>query len=319
MECPEFPDAPESANPSPPPEQDSVPPPIDCRQAGYWAIWGSSAIDVYAAGTCGQLMHFNGADWQRIELDDSIHLFALWGSAHNDIFAAGERVRQRKTSTGDWMERRHGVILHYNGNAWFTVFEDTADGSAVFGIWGSAPGDVYAIGEQTAMQYNGNYWLRTDSLEKRAIWGSGPECLLAVGRDRAIVPQGEPWGAISKFDGTRWQVLLEDHSTREFRGIWGATPSDVFVVGADGVIGRFADEHWLKMASPMTESLNAVWGSANDTVFAVGEDGALARFDGTRWHRQSSGTTANLVGIWAAQGTMSTSSAVGKPTIRPRE
>ena len=61
-------------------------------------IWGSSRSDVYAVGTSGNILHFDGQSWQSVNSGTSESLYAVWGDGAGRVFAVGG----------------HGTILHGN-------------------------------------------------------------------------------------------------------------------------------------------------------------------------------------------------------------
>jgi hypothetical protein len=42
-------------------------------------MWGISSNDFYIAGTRGQIVHYNGSNWQRIESGTTLNIYDLWG------------------------------------------------------------------------------------------------------------------------------------------------------------------------------------------------------------------------------------------------
>jgi len=52
-------------------------------------IWGSSANNIFAVGTFGTILRYNGNIWAGMTMPVSNDLYAVWGSSENDIFAVG--------------------------------------------------------------------------------------------------------------------------------------------------------------------------------------------------------------------------------------
>lgn len=65
------------------------------------AIWGSSDSNVFAGGTSGTVLHYNGTNWSAMTSGTTYLLKAVWRSSTSNIFATGD----------------NGTILHYNGTA----------------------------------------------------------------------------------------------------------------------------------------------------------------------------------------------------------
>lgn len=106
------------------------------------AIWGSDPSNIFAASASGEILHYDGVEWGR--MDDAPRtaaLTAIWGSGPNDVFFAGSA----------------GVILHYTGDHW--EFMRSATERTLVSIWGRSPSDVYAAGDgQTWVHYDGVSW-----------------------------------------------------------------------------------------------------------------------------------------------------------------
>jgi hypothetical protein len=61
------------------------------------SVWGSSPSNVFAVGTGGTILHYNGSMWSPMVSGTTNFLNAVWGSSSSDVFAVGDG----------------GTILHY--------------------------------------------------------------------------------------------------------------------------------------------------------------------------------------------------------------
>ena len=66
-----------------------------------FSLWGSASNDVFAVGTAGTIIHFNGTSWNQMSFDTDQYIYDVWGSSANDVFAVG----------------MSGIVLHYDGNS----------------------------------------------------------------------------------------------------------------------------------------------------------------------------------------------------------
>ena len=181
------------------------------------AIWGSSATDVFAVGSGGTILHYNGSAWSAMNSGTANQLSAIWGSSATDVFAVG----------------LYGTILHYDGTAWSAMDSGTPIGLS--GVWGSSATDVFAVGSGgIILHYDGTNWsamdngTTTDQLDR--VWGSSSSDVFAVCFG----------GTILHYDGTNWSAM-DSGTTDHLYGVWGSSATNVFVVGFGGTGVDLAD------------------------------------------------------------------------------
>jgi hypothetical protein len=108
-------------------------PPAGSGFDGISTIWGSSAADVYAAGTSG-VFHSTDSGMSWTQVGASVPVFGsgaatgMWGSAANDIYMVTSSGAQHST----------------NGTTWTSIAASA--GTALYGVWGSSGSDVYMVG-----------------------------------------------------------------------------------------------------------------------------------------------------------------------------
>jgi len=71
---------------------------MDDPAAELYGVWGVGSTDVFAVGGYGNIVHYDGNGWHRMNSGTSMNLSSIWGSGPNDVFAVGES----------------GTILHYD-------------------------------------------------------------------------------------------------------------------------------------------------------------------------------------------------------------
>ena len=182
------------------------------------------------------------------------------------------------------------------GDTWVDIGPRVGSRYGVAGIVGLPGGEVYAVGDG-AEGHEGRIFHSPDGGKSwteerqdaplRAIWGHAGG-VWAVG-DSGLVVRGR---------GRQFEVLKTGHGDL-FRGVWGASPDDVYVAGTGGVLHTTdGGRSWTKFATRPT--MSKVWGSGPGDVHVVGyEDTVLHSTDGGRsWARGTTGTGANLLGVW---------------------
>ncbi len=308
--------------------------PITCEEASWCpvqttmsslyaltAVWGSDKDDVWASGSGGTVIHWDGAAWTPtplptvtgLPLKNTFH--ALWGSGRNDVWVA---------STTDTIFHTDGFK---NGNATWTRLPNAVQAVPVpvYAAWGTKPDDLRFGGRP--FQFAGpdelfvaNQIVKHDSgagvewtgargtATIYGFWGSSPDDLWLIGDNRATLA----WQLGLTMRGTRrgddfvW-TEIDSRASVVLRGIWGSSASDVWTVGDQGTIRRFGPKatEWEIIASPTTETLHAVWGAAANDVWAVGESGTILHWDGAEWTASVAAFPAHqkkphLYGVWGS-------------------
>jgi hypothetical protein len=234
------------------------------------SIAGTSATDVWAVGADkGQgplVLHYDGEAWERVETGHHGSLWWAHAFAPDDVFVGGAS----------------GAILRYDGSAFTRMDTPGLGRETVFGIWGSSPTNVYAVGGFAGRagfiwRYDGEAWTslalpRDIPLQSNGDWPG----LFKVWGDGA----GRVWVV-----GGRGLVLLSEDGTT-FRVVeTGVTQTLFTIAGANDAEGR-------------ASRLVAVGGASNCTVVEAGDDGMFTdvspplapllqgisvRPDGTAW------------------------------------
>ncbi len=131
--------------------------------------------------------------------------------------------------------------------------------------------------------------------------GGDDASLLALWDDGA----GTAWAGgsagilLRSVNGGEWERVPLD--TEEIIvSIWGATPTDIWLVGSGGLLMRGNGTSWEKLPPIMPRTLLCVWGLSANEVYATGDNGFIARWDGNLWSVMGSPTTNEL---WSIGGT----------------
>jgi|GEM_PF-5466962 len=144
---------------------------------GLFAVWASSASDVWAVGASGIAYHFDGARWNRVDTGTDHHLFEVGGTAADDVWAVGVQ----------------GVATHFDGTRW-TVLSEPGASSVREGLTIDGEGRVWTL--ETFTEPPGTFaqrlvfWTGTAWREEASTTDLGE----ALG-DLWATPSGELWGA----------------------------------------------------------------------------------------------------------------------------
>jgi hypothetical protein len=200
----------------------------------------------------------------------------MWGPK-NDTYmtGAGENgyymtYRSSSSPTASWTSL-------YMGSS---VLNDS-----LFGMWGYSTNNRWVVGENGTVYecsssncYSSSYWSKKSSgttLHMRDVFGFYDSTkskldLFIVGFD----------GLVMHYDGSNFTKLnVNTHSY--FYGVWGTSPTDIWVVGhpyfvPDESIYHYDGKKFTKVSPPRTSYLNAVWGVSASQVYAVGNFNMLS-------------------------------------------
>jgi len=91
-------------------------------------------------------------------------------------------------------------------------------------------------------------------------------------------------------------------SYQQMYGVWGASPTDVFVGGSSGLVWHFNGTSWSSTSTGTYQDLRGVWGTSGSDVFVAGGGGTILRYNGTSWTPMSSGSSVYLYSVWGSSG-----------------
>ncbi len=124
--------------------------------------------------------------------------------------------------------------------------------SYFLGLWGSSASDVWAVGTNIVLHYDGKDWTQAPIdtggfLGLTAVWGSGPKDIWAVG-----------WsGAIRHYDGSGWQAVASG-VTANLKSVHGTGDKSAFAVGESGSLLRWDGSAWRSTSGLTISTLNRV-------------------------------------------------------------
>lgn len=299
------------------------------------SVWGSGPNDVWAAGSGGTIVHWDGTSWTETPSGIPETLNAIWGTGPNDIYAVSTRSRIIH-STGF-----HDGSAQWSLSADAPVWEGLPHRMRT--VWGPSPSEVWVAGDFINIEQDGVIYSNFDRWRKvefdggigwegvaatgaltylddfhvqatmRSIWGTGPSdiwVLADLGGYLGPFGPGAQGGKTFHFapgeDGGAQWAEVGTQMTSGLKSIWGSGPNDVWAVGARGAIRHFGpgSRIWDIVETPTIADLFAVWARASDDAWVVGEGGTILHFDGTSWTPSSTALVdrklPNLYGVWGS-------------------
>ncbi|MDP1711956.1 MAG: hypothetical protein Q8K86_05815 [Candidatus Nanopelagicaceae bacterium] len=138
--------------------------------------------------------------------------------------------------TGIWTPDAEHFIVAVGPGSFLAVYED--DGTTIgkwrtvplpvevdlTGVWGTSVSDVWAVGEQKALHFNGTTWVSvavpTGTYDLTAVFGFAANDVYACGTK----------GTLLHWNGAAWSaVVVPVSATVNLLSIWGSSASDVWV------------------------------------------------------------------------------------------
>jgi hypothetical protein len=231
---------------------------VSSTDAPMFAVWGTSAAEVYMCGPGGRIRRFDGVQVLSQPSNTANDLWAMDGRAGNDIYAVGA----------------NGTIVHYNGGGWSATQVGTEE---LHDVWANPTGDVWVTGSSTILRYDGAWHSVATppaAIALGTIWGSG---------DNDVYVTSSNSDELHHWNGSAWSSI--DLGMPQF-GVWGTSASNVFVSGF-GRIWHFNGSAWL--SEDVSEHfLLRPHGTGPSNIFVGGEEAFIAHYDGTQWSPQAS-------------------------------
>ncbi|WP_146645043.1 hypothetical protein [Labilithrix luteola] len=286
------------------------------------SVWGSAPNDVWAVGSGGTILHWDGTTWTRTPSGVKNTFFRVWGSGPNDVWAV---------SSTD-------VILHgtgfQNGTAsWKPAIPavSTAAPALVQAMWGSSSTDLRLGGKAFDLLVEGegprksNQFLSNEGVlggpwkalagtfDVTSIWGSSADDVWMTGDNsktvqyqRGLIMHGTPAATDAGGEDRLAWTPVESQTDVVLEGIWGSSSSDVWAVGALGTIRHYlaGNSRFQEVASNTRQDLHGVWASGPNDVWAVGDEGTILHWNGQSFEMSSAqfqiGRKPTLRGVWGS-------------------
>jgi hypothetical protein len=179
-------------------------------------IWAASRTDAWAVGAFGKVMHFDGTTWTAVTLPVSTHWYSVGGSSGSDV----------------WVGGNEGKLAHWNGTTWTSL----AANAAVHGVFARTPTDAWFATAKGLLHWDGTSLASAGPLNPGMmyrVWSSAPNDVWASG------------SGVYHYDGNIWTQMLPNlGSAAMYQGLWGTSPTNVFVAAGGAFGGGTMISHW---------------------------------------------------------------------------
>jgi len=269
------------------------------RPSSLLAVWAGSPQDVWVvggregAGMGPSVFHYDGVTWSKLDTgQDNVDLWQEFGFSGDAVYFGGS----------------NGTILRYRNGAFEKLPTPSPD--IIFGLWGSSPDDVWAVGGQTT--------------GKAFVWRLQGGAFMPVTGVPAELATGTVWKVTGRAANDVWMscsrglVLHWDGQALSSERI-GGTEESLFSIGchagrcvtagtniSNGVLYQNDGEGW---SSRVPTADGPVWRGVTpmgEHAYVVGMFGAVIRLDAGRWVSDPHGlTTEALHAAWSdAEGNL---------------
>ncbi len=169
----------------------------------------------------------------------------------------------------------------------------------LYGIWGSDPGDVFAVGAGRVIAHTQS---SGESFSAQILDGNAGRFLGVAGSSTSAFVVGEAATILRSDDGMTFTAeTAPPGNSDDFDAIWSG--DQLFVAGSRSIV-RSPDggTTWTTEKENSESAFFGVWGLSSSDLDVVGEGGQILHFDGVSWTPQNSRTTQPLLGIWGVAG-----------------
>jgi hypothetical protein len=267
-----------------------------------YAVWGSASNDVWAVGTNGLILHWDGTQWLTVPSGTTENLYGIAGTASDDVWAAGKTV-----------------MLHWDGSSWANspgFVPDPYDTGVSVGLAAISTNDAIVATYQGCQRWDGTSWRATNCGVQSGggIFAPSSDDVWVVGYTPTDPHRTRSYRA--HWDGSSWSTTVVDD--RFWHSIAGTGPTDIWIngtahydgvtwtetscgpffssmsvtnngaiigVGAYGIQYFAGDDGWRYLARTFVRWI-AMGGKDPDKLWAVGDRGAVIRYDGSHWSGQ---------------------------------
>ena len=142
----------------------------------------------------------------------------------------------------------------------------------LYDIWGFSENNIFAVGHETIIHYDGEKWHFMLNESANSVWGSSENDVFAVGDG----------GKILHYDGEKWSTML-CKTSKNLNCVWGNSRNDVYTAGDFGTVFHYDGVSWKKMEIDTDKNLNCLWGFSENNVIVAGDSMSFFQYNGYYW------------------------------------
>jgi hypothetical protein len=234
-------------------------------------VWARSDTDIYAVGSQGTLIHFDGSIWSSVDIPTTLDLTGVFGDSERLYVSA------------------MGGMLELDDGVWSRVEPAPMQ---LLNVGGKSPDAIFAVGHNGFLA--GRSIRRTDSgwvnvplgAISTGVWASGPDDAWAVG-----------WTGIWRYNSIANAWLKDEYAPSErLVDIWGTGSDNLYATGESGTLLKRDQSGWTRVNSDLLQGLRSIHGVATGRAFLNHGPTDFSFFDGEGVSPFAGGVTTDL---WA--------------------
>ncbi len=195
-------------------------------------------------------------------------------------------------SIGDAIYTIGEHAYRFQDDTWTNLDKEYITRNTAYGIGGRDPDNIYAVGPEMILHYNGVAWEWVN-----AGLGSWLRAVCVEPNGNVVAVGGGP--VIVEYDGTSWTKRQIPFDSYDFFDV-ASVGNTIFAVGDNGLVAIRKEHHWYLM-QPTGWDLRAVWGYDERHVYAASAKfNEICFYDGNRWEpiNIEGPSLASMISIW---------------------
>lgn len=274
----------------------------DAQPSALLSVWAANENDVWVVGGGALVEHYDGTGWTKKDTKQSADLWWVKGFDDGTVFVSGAQ----------------GTILRYTTTS--DTFEKltTPGNGIVFGMWGAAPNDVWAVGGSASGGGGGFVWHFDGTMWTPATGIPGDIATSGTCWKVNGLAANDMWisgtnGLTLHWNGTTFERMDIPDAQAEQESLFsvGVSSKRAITVGGafTGVLYENDGSGW-KSAIPTGGAILSGVAVSEDAAYAVGQGGTILRRGSSSWSTEKPVTHENLHaafidsagGVWVVGG-----------------
>ncbi len=252
------------------------------------SVWGTSASDVWAVGSGGVALRWDGASWRSFATGTAANLTSVWAARSDEAWAVG--VNPDGSS----------VLLRWDGTQWVVSAPPSrSPRTSLRAVWGASATEPWLTGvsempDPSAWRWDSGLW-RPEFI----AGGMRPPGFVALGGTTEDLWLAGDIPVFVRHTAAGWEMPVPLPRGSNFDGGLCVSNDRSLWVSSGGNVFRYTAASWTSYPLAPLGVVRGLWCDTANDVWAVGEGAQAARWDGARW-TLSIMPRPGLASVWRA-------------------